>query len=444
MHLAGDILSTCGTAFTTCVSCCAPCCLGCRLYWTKEVREEGELLLIFQWKLFAGNLLMSSKIAQEVLSSLQPQIYAIEILSKVAIRASNKSLFDTYQIAPRCVFLSSALEAGSRRVESCAALAMATWCSIEVLASSEEISNTEENVKGDPTSEEILLFPGNAVLDAKPRDGDAGGGGLASIFNRLTRAYIDCRSPPKENTETVPAGDLPLQILKDTLMGKLLEASCFSEVCDEEEPDDKSVQRLSLCKLLHSIVWNKKRHQGELSMTQAGDIVRTILKSSVRIAKNHPVAEGPLMHIIEELKLFLQTHTKRLAEVAASPAPTLQVFSSSLHVSLASRLVDSRLFFFPRASSWTLRKSTIKEEWERRLLKCACGHLHLAEKHLAPMPMDRHRLDTIRYNAQRAAVQLQHAILLEHLSLAKLSRGGRLAEQSSTREKYASAVSISG
>jgi hypothetical protein len=231
-------------------------------------------------------------------------------------------------------------------------------------------------------------------------------------------------------------------------MGKVLEASYSSTTSDGRDSPtrrtDKPVRELCLSKLLHSIVWNKKRYEGELSMAQVGDIVRTILKATLRVTKSHPAAEEQVLHVAEELKLFLQAQKKRLTDDVAGPALPLRVLSSSLHVSLASRLVDSRLSCFPRPSSWTRRTSTVKEARERRLLHHACGQLHLAEKQLAPALTDGRRLNACCY-AQCAAVQLQHAVLLEHLSLAKLTRDGDGTEESSTPIpstgiKYVSAV----
>lgn len=320
----------------------------------------------------------------------------------------------------RFVLLSSALEANGSAAESCAALAVAAWCSIEGMASS-PASAEGEGDEGGCVSEDILLFPENEILDARPRDGDATGG-LSPIINRLTRSYIECRKSARLSGAG-PTNSLS-KILENTLMGKVLGVACSSANGDDSSAAEP-MRNIRLSKLLHAAVWSKKRYETELSISQIAAIVREILRSTIKVTKsNH--SDELAAHVIAELKLFLQAQKNRLTDIAD---PELQqILSSSFHVSFAARAVDSCLLRFPRPSFWASRKSTV-EDRERQWLRCARTQLRLAE---APFTAraDGRGVGDACFFAQWAAVRFHRALLSEHLSLAELCRESAGDEES--------------
>lgn len=341
--------------------------------------------------------------------------------------------------------------------ESCAALAMAAWCSIESMAPSAEgtSSTSDDNgeVEGDSVAEEMLLFPESTILGRTPPD-HATTSGLATIIKRLTRAYITYRIPfidgsTQHGGDTVVTGDSLSNALSNTLLGKVLEVAC-------PPTSDKVVGQLRLSKLLHCAVWNQKRYEEELSPSQISDIIREVLKSTIEVLVKSDLAgeeddkmRTSSLHLLEELKIFLQAQKKRLGDFV-DPG-LLQVLCSSFHVSFAAHFIDSRLLYLPRPSSWILCKSAVKKR-EYKLLQYSCMHLQLAEKQFAASFMDEDSIHDDCFFAQWAAVQLHHAILSEQLSLAKSSADATLMDESirvhslarqipSVVSKYASALS---
>lgn len=362
---------------------------------------------------------------QEVRSSILPHVLASEILCKVAIKAADKTLFSIYQIPNRYVHLSSALDASGCKGESCAALAMAAWCSIEIMASSSvKLTSDSDAIEGDSASEEILLFPESAILDTLSRDNGAALG-LMPIMNRLARNYIECRDPSKHASIAMQDSDDRISdILKNTLVGKVLEVASSAE--DNESSSSQGAPKvlglIRISKLFHSIVWNKKRYEDELSASEIASIIREIVKCTIKVTKNSHDDEL-VHHMMDELKLFLQAQRRRLGD-CIEPG-LLQVISSSLHVSFASRLIESRLLLFPRSPSWSLFNSpegNIIEGRKSKLLLLAYNQLQTAERQFASAHTDESIHDDACFFAQWAAVQFHQSILFEHLSLAKLSQ----------------------
>ena len=382
----------------------------------------------------------SSVASQEVRASIQPQIYATEITTKVAMKAAGKELFNTYQIANRFMMLSSSLEASGDTAESCAALSMSAWCAIESLVAVSSV-NTDEVFEGDSTSEEILLFPDSAFLSVRSQDNDSTTIGLSPIIKRLARAYIHDRTLSKDeqsqNDDTLPQrGALPSSYtLEQTLTGKVM------TVASSSATNNKVLTgKISLSKLLHCAVWNQKRFKEELSTAQIADIVREVLISTLKIAKSND--DGIYLHFIDELKLFLHAQTKRLGDIV--DADLLQVISSSFHVIFSAQLVDPRLLNFPRQSAWALRKSVISaKRVEYKLLQASCTQLQQAEKKFVESSADEHSVQDVCFFAQWASVQLHRAILSEHLALSEVSESDRIRVKQvrSVTKKYLRAIS---
>ena len=345
-------------------------------------------------------------------------------MTKAAIKAEGKELFTSYQTSSRFMYLSSALDANNNNVQSCAALAMAAWCAIESLV----ISSDEERLEGDSTAEEILLFPDSTVLDVRSET-DSATDVLSPIIKRLVRAYIECKSPSKKESSQVDDDDGSLSsTITNTLMGKIL------SVATSSASDENGVTDIRLSKLLHCAVWNQTRYENELSASQIADVIREVLRSTMKIMKsNLPNDEDDKLyfHLIDELKVFIHAQTKRLGDVI--DADLLQVISSSLHITFILHFIDLRLLYFSRHSSWVLYKSPVtKKKREYKLLKESCLQMQQAEEKFADSAEDQSVQD-LCFFTQWAAVQLHHAILKEHLYLAKLSEASE-----SSRVQYRS------
>ncbi|KAL7551191.1 hypothetical protein ACHAWF_014394, partial [Thalassiosira exigua] len=363
---------------------------------------------------------------KEVRASVEPQLLAADLLYRVATRSSDRGLFEGYQLRTRCGKVSHALEASGRPAEACAALAMAAWCSIESVA-----AGHEGDARDDSTSREILLFPESAAFDRATQDGIAPGG-LGHIVKQLTQTYIRCRmSLSKEDQAADRAvGGTFSGSWKKTFMGKILEASCSSEV-ETSSCADKLEAKVRLSKLLHCAVWNKKRFEEDLSVTQIMGIVRQILECATHVLlRTNRSDEGSgiiALHVVEELNLFLLLQRKRLED--AVDADRLQVLSSSFHLSFAARLVRPRFWHFPRPSSWIARKKHVKVR-EDRLLQCSRKQMKLSEKLFASAFVGEQSAHDIYFFAQWAAVQLHLAILTEHGIVLALADGATQAHSS--------------
>ena len=344
-------------------------------------------------------------------------------MTKVAIKAEGKELFTSYQTSSRFTYLSSALEANNNNVQSCAALAMAAWCAIESLS----ISSDEERLEGDSTAEEILLFPDSTVLSVRS-EADSATDVLSPIIKRLVRAYIECKSPSKKKSSQVDDDGSFSSTINNTLMGKIL------SVATSSASDESSVTDIRLSKLLHCAGWNQTRYEDELSASQIADVIREILRSTMKIMKNNiPNDEDDKLyfHLIDELKVFIHAQTKRLGDVI--DADLLQVISSSLHITFTSHFIDLRLLYFSRHSSWVLCKSPVtNKKREYKLLKESCLQIQQAEEKFADS-FEGQSVQDLCFFTQWAAVQLHHAILKEHLYLAKLSEASE-----SSRVQYRS------
>jgi hypothetical protein len=332
----------------------------------------------------------------------------------VAIKASDKELFNTYQISSRFMLLSSALDATKKYAESCAALALAAWCAIEYLPQTSGTTrlNEVESNEGDLIAENILLFH-ETTLDSRSQDSVVFSG-LSPILTRLTRAYIQHRKQLKDQSfqddRTLSAGITLTQALNNTMMEKVIVAASSLG-----ENEDCSLGVIRFSKLLDCAVWNQKRYEHDLSAAQIAGVVREVLKSAIKVAKIDLADDYELfLYVTEELKCFLQAQTRRLGNFI--DPDSLQVLSSSFHVTFAVQLVDSQLFHLPRQSSWVLCKSSVTKQ-ELKILQLSCLHLKLAERQFVTAFMNKDNVQDACFFAQWAAVQLYHAILLEHLSL---------------------------
>lgn len=367
---------------------------------------------------------------QAVRASILPQALASEILTKVAIKACHKELFGKYQIPSRFQLLSSALESTSNAAESCAALAVAAWCSIENLGT---IADENDAVEGDSTAEHILLFPESAVTGMR-----IAVDGLSPIIKRLVQVYIECRQLSKESCRNAKREEHSVShMIQNTLMSKILAAaSSYAKESVRSEPGtNESAGSVKLSKLLHCAVWNQKRYEEELPAARVADVVREVLRSSAKAMKSNLDAHDDVfLHIIDELKIFLQGQKKRLGDVV--DPELLQVLSSSFHVSFAAEFMDSRLLCFPRPTTWAVcRGPAEKQGWE--LLQISCVQLQAAEKLFAESIVNGNGgVHDACFFVQWAAIHFHLAILFEHTALAKLSTEDASISEETTCDQY--------
>ena len=350
-------------------------------------------------------------LTQEFRVSIQPLLLVCEILTMVATKASDKVLFNTYQISSRYMRLASSMDASGKYAEACAALALAARCA---LLCSPQLPGTTQN-EGDVIAERILLFHEATLVDIRSKDSV----GLSPIITRLTRTYIEHVKNMKHQSPgeclSSSSGYSLTQALKMTEMEKVIVAAT-SSFGDNESSKGTRVGTILFSKLLDYAIWNHERPGHDTSASQIAGVVREITRSAIKVVKLNLVDDSDLfLHVTEELNYFLQAQTRRL-EILADP-DHLQVLLSSLRVTFALQLFDSQLLRLPRQTSWALGE-TLLEKQEFHILKISSMHLQLAERQFATACMDNQSAQDSCFFAQWAAVQFCQAILSEHLSLA--------------------------
>lgn len=356
---------------------------------------------------------------QDVHASIESQVLATDIISRVAMKASDKELLNIYQIPNRYMLLSSALDAAGYSAESLAALVLAIWSIIESSppSSNESNSDSHEAIEADSTSGEILLFPENAVQDNFPHDSLLARA-ISPIIKKLIRTYIEHRNPSsnKESRDKNPTKDSCAHIPKDTLMEEVL---VVASVPAGEREGSSHLKDIQLWKLLDCALWNKSHSDRVVSTAEKLILIREVLKSTVKIAKSNVVDDDVLvLHIMEELDVFLQTQKTKLRGLVGPDS--LRDLMSSLHVLFAGQMVESRLLYFPRASSWASCQSSVNMR-EYKLLLLTCIQLDLAEKQFAAADLNESIFPYACHCVKLAALQLHLGIFSEHLSLAELS-----------------------
>ncbi|KAL3816332.1 hypothetical protein ACHAXA_011432, partial [Cyclostephanos tholiformis] len=346
---------------------------------------------------------------KEFWASILPQLFACDVLTKVATKASDKELFNTYQVSSRYMLLSSALDASGKYAESCAALALAACCALECSPQLYGITKVESN-EGDLIAEKILLFHETA-LDGRSQDRV----GLSAILTRLTRTYIEHRKKLKDilarDCLILSSGHSLTLALKNTIIEKIMVAASTSSG-EKKSFEGTSLGTIFYSKLLDCAV----RPERDLTAAQIAGVVRDVLRSAIKVAKFNLADDYDFfLHVTEELNCFLQAQKRRL-DILIDP-DLLQVLSSSFHVTFALQLFDSQLFYLPRKSSWALCENSLEKQ-EFKILQLSCMHLQLAERQFAKAFMDEASARDACFFVQWAAVQFHLAILSEYLSLA--------------------------
>ncbi len=335
----------------------------------------------------------------------------------MATKASDKELFNTYQISSRYMRLASSMDASGKCAESCAALALAARCALQC---SPQLPGTTqldaaESYEGDLIAERILLFHEATLVDIRSKDSV----GLSPIITRLTRTYIEHVKKMKDlsprECHALSSGYSLTQALKMTIVEKVIVAATSSLGENKSSKGTRSVTIL-LSKLLDYAIWNQGHPEHDLSSSQRACIVREILRSAIKVVKLNLVDDNDLfLHVTEELNQFMQAQTRRL-EILVDP-DLLQVLSSSFHVTFALQLFDSQLIYLPRQPSWALSENSLDKQ-EFQILQLSCMHLQLAERQFATACVDNESARDSCFFAQWTAVQFCQAILSEHLSLA--------------------------
>ncbi len=364
----------------------------------------------------------------------------MEILSKISIKAASVEMFDKYQISNRYMMLSSIMETSGHTRESIVTMAVALWSVIEVMKiSAEKDAFEDEAAVGDTVSEHILLFPATYASAF-----EASETACSSILSKLTRSYADLGQSSTE-ASTVQGNRLS-KCLEKTLIGKLLDVASSS--CKEGKQDND--RQLNLSKLLHYAIWNQKRYE-VLSSAQLAEIVREVLLSITKTAKRCMTRDtgstATASNLIEEAKTFLQAQKKRVGDVTDHDVH--QVMSSSFHTYFAVIMMDSKFVENPRPSMWVQCEGINSSD--HVLMKQSYSQLQHADYLFREDSTSDDSITDACLFAQWAAIQFRQAVLMEHLSLGKISsdvpaNGTRsfIRHNHSAAEKYRSSLSTCG
>ena len=147
--------------------------------------------------------------------------------------------------------------------------------------------------------------------------------------------------------------------------------------------------------------------------------VHGVLKSTIKIAKSRSLADDELVCVIKDVEEFLKTQKKRIGGIILPDSQRELI--SSLHLTFAGQLIESRLLYLPKPTAWVLRQNSMTKR-ELTLLHLAYTHLELAEAQLAVGDLNQCVNHDACHFARLAAVQLLLAICSEHLSLAEVSK----------------------
>lgn len=358
----------------------------------------------------------------------------------MSIKASSVEMFDKYQISNRYMMLASALESSGHMGESIATMAVAVWSVIEEMKMSvKRDSSDEDEALGDSISEHVLLFPDKYASMFESNESM-----VSSILNKLTRTYVGLK---QSSPEAKMASDSNmLAFLDKTLIGKLLDVA--SSASDKESKCETNCH-LNLSKLLHYAVWNQKRYE-VLPSAQMAEIVREVLLSITKTLNRCISTENDSIasHLVEEAKTFLQVQKKRMGDVMDHDIH--QVISSSFHTYFAAILMEAKFIESPHPSSW-IKCEAVKGS-AQVLLKHSYNQLQHADGLFKEDSTNDDSIADACFFAQWAAVQFHQAVLMEHMSLAKIS--GDDAPSNGTRsfvrynhlamEKYRSSLSACG
>ena len=370
-------------------------------------------------------------------TSIQAQLFAVEILSKLSIKKASVEMFDKYQIYNRYMMLSSIMETNGHTRESIATMAVALWSVIEEMKILAEMNAVDEEAAvGDTVSEHVLLFPATYASAFESNET-----ATSSILSKLTRTYVDFRES-SAGANIVQDNCLP-KCLEKTLIGKLLDVASSS--CKEGKQDTN--RQLNLSKLLHYAIWNQKRYE-VLTSAQLAEIVREVLLSIAKITKRCISRDDGFTetasHLIEEAKTFLQAQKKRVGDV--TDRDVHQVMSSSFHTYFAAIMMDSKCVEHPRPSMWVQCQGANSSE--QLLLKQSYSQLQHADYLFTEDSSNEDSITDACFFAQWAAIQFRQAVLMEHLSLGKIScdlpsNGTRsfIRYNHSATEKYRSSLS---
>ena len=370
-------------------------------------------------------------------TSIQAQLFAVEILSKISIKAGSVEMFDKYQIYNRYMMLSSIMETKGHTKESIATMAVALWSVIEEMKISVENDEPDDDATvGDTVSEHILLFPATYASAFESSET-----AVSSILSKLTRSYVDLSQT--STAANMVQGKGLSKCLEKTLIGKLLDVASSSP----KEGKCDAGRQLNLSKLLHYAIWNQKRYE-VLSSAQLAEIVREVLiaitKTTKRCISRENGSIQTASHLIEEAKTFLQAQKKRVGDV--TDRDVHQVMSSSFHAYFAAIMMESKFIEIPRPSMWVQCQGINGSD--HLLLKHSYSQLQHADGLFSEDSTNDDSITDACFFAQWAAIQFRQAVLMEHLSLKKIScdvpnNGTRsfIRYNHSATEKYRSSLS---
>lgn len=330
-------------------------------------------------------------------------MYTTEVLFAIASKGIDRRLFEKYQLPNRFVKLASAFEMKGDFVASCSSLALAARSTIERDLEQLELIAANETFPSDE-----LLFPGNRIVDpAIFKDEFLETSGLSTIISRLIRAFIEHLKLRQASPIESIRG--PLSFLNNTVMSEVLGTiQCING------DFGKRISVLALARYILSTF-----QDDPLSAQLTIKLVQEILRCSTKVAKGafkgDDSDEAALQVFLQDQVDFLTAQIKQLSEVLESSSK--QQVASSLHVTYAAYLMDSRFLLFCSQSSWASFQHGL-DYLSQVLLQHSCKQLWSANELFEDANEDgESTTGNVIFYAQWAAIQLQYAIIYEHFAL---------------------------
>jgi hypothetical protein len=357
------------------------------------------LLTAIHWEVITTVVHFSSNL-QEMASSIECQVYATDLLTRVASKSSSDGFFEKYQVSNRYMLLASALETNGNIEETCAPLALAVWAAANKNARASSDESNDDTIVGDTVSEEMLLFPEGIILNNQsPSDKISFVDGLAVVTNKLARAYIEVLRSQRTIINNV--------ISRETILSKLLQTMRSCAMVTSE-----SKGSINLASLFDFIVWDG----GTFTVPQTLELIRELLKCTSKVLKCtlndvDGYSEEVFSTMMHELTEFLCLQADRLKSLV-SPE-NLRVILSGLHVAFAMYLADSQMLHFPKPKTCHQSDSAVNIA-EAALLHHSLDQLQQSEKIFSSAVEDSSTIRDVNFFAQWAAVHLQKAVMFEY------------------------------
>ena len=321
------------------------------------------------------------------------QLYASELLTRLAMKGSSNTSFHKYQIPNRYLLLASTFEAGGLTNETCAALALAAWSAtkknIYIVPSDDDV------FIGDTVSEEILLFPRTALPNICPQS-PTYLDGLAVIINKLTRACIESLETNSSSKTILPS---------NSTLWNLLQSS------------NRETKGMQISILFDFIIWDNRTY----TITQILELIRELLKCATKLLKSYTLnkphdRQNKLVSAVsKELDKFLCLQISRLRSLISNE--DLQVISSALHVIFAMCMTDAPFISFPKQHLHLHLKKDRRSDVQCTMVEFSLHNMQSAVEVFAKASNENDIIQDVCFFVQWSAISVHHAILFEHYSI---------------------------